>query len=485
MKKSENLKMHEIMKKNNAYKNRLGVYNIRNISIIIFLFHILSLSACKKEEVKWDTTHPVVETGPTQYGIPFSNVPNTSDIILYEVNFYAFSPQRNLEGVRLKLDSLENLGVNTIWLMPVYPIGEEKAIGSPYAVKDYMSVNPDFGTLDDLRLLVEEAHDRDMAVILDWVANHTAWDNAWIKNKSWYTQDGGGNIISANGWTDVADLNFSNSDMRKEMIKAMKYWILEANVDGFRCDYADGVPMDFWSQAIDTLKKIPERKLILFAEGTSKELFNAGFDLTFGWAFYGQLKEIFNTNKSVQGLLNVNITDYSGVPEGSHILRFTSNHDDDAWDDTPLEIFKSMEGSMAAFVLTSYLGGVPLIYNGQEVGCPVKLGFFSNSYTSINWNLNPGLKSQYKSIIEFRKSSDAVKNGTVESLDANTDVISIKRKSGTEEVIVIVNVRNSLKEYQVPASLANTIWKNALTGETINMANGLQLDPYSYYILKK
>ena len=186
---------------------------------------------------------------------------------MYEVNERAFSTSGNLQGVINRLDSIKALGVNVIWLMPIHPIGTINSVNSPYSVKNYFGVNTEFGTLTDLRELVEEAHNRNMAIILDWVANHTAWDNPWIDSTKWYTQDGNGNIISPAGtnWADVADLNYSSQNMRLEMIKAMRYWILTANIDGFRCDAADMVPYDFWQQAISKLKELQGQKINIFS----------------------------------------------------------------------------------------------------------------------------------------------------------------------------------------------------------------------------
>jgi glycosidase len=190
-----------------------------------------------------------------------------------------------------------------------------------------------------------------------------------IQNPSWYAKDAAGTIISPPGmnWNDVAELNYSSTAMRKEMIKSMTYWVLEANIDGFRCDYAEGVPTDFWKEAIDALRAIPNRKLIMFAEGAKKELLTAGFDLIFGWDFYNKLKDVMNNSKPASDLLAFNITDYNNVPEGKHILRWITNHDDGAWDDSPINIFKGQKGALAAFTLTSLMRGVPLIYNGQEL----------------------------------------------------------------------------------------------------------------------
>jgi len=288
----------------------------------------------------------------TQYGTPFEDIPSVDDIVMYEVNLRAFSSSGDLQGVINRLDEIKALGVNVIWLMPIHPIGEVNSVNSPYSVKDYLAVSEEYGCLDDLRELTDEAHAKGMAVIMDWVANHTAWDNPWITNTSWYTQDGSGNIVHPPGtnWLDVADLNYSNSDMRAAMIDAMKYWVLEANVDGYRCDYADGVPLNFWTQAIDTLRSIPNRKYVLLAEGSRYNHFTAGFDLIYGWDFYHKMKEVFN-GQAASILFTAHEEEYSSIPDGKHRLRFTTNHDESAWDSTPMVLFNGKEGALAASVI--------------------------------------------------------------------------------------------------------------------------------------
>jgi len=465
--------------------NTLIMKNIKIKTGFLLLLLVFSvLSACKKDVVKWDTIYPSDKETVPQYGVPFDSVPETSDIIMYEVNNGAFSANGNLEGVRSKLDEIKELGINVIWLMPTYPIGELNGIGSPYAVRDYLDVNPAFGDLDDLRLLVKEAHARNMAVILDWVANHTSWDNAWIQDKSWYMQDESGNIISPNGWNDVAELNYSNQDMRTEMIKAMKYWVLAANVDGYRCDYAEGVPDDFWDEAIDTIRNIPNRKLIMFAEAGDKDLLNHGFDLTFGWDFYNKLIGVVNNNQPTSGLVAVNNEDYNNIPEGKHILRWISNHDNDFVDGAPIDIFNGKEGSLAAYVVSAYMGGVPLVYSGQEVGCPQKLSFFADSYTKIDWSINPEMLLTYQNLNNFRKSSTAIRTGSIETYTANSDVIAFKRTSGSEEVLVIVNLNNSQLNFQIPGDLQNTSWFDAFDNSQVTLENTISLQPYEYLVLK-
>ena len=237
------------------------------------LILVILAAACSNKDSAADPLIPGTDsTLVPQYETPFAEVPEISDVVMYEINERAFSTTGTFAGILPRLDSIKALSVNVIWLMPIHPIGVLNTVNSPYCVKNYLKVNPDYGTLEDLRTLVREAHKRKMAVILDWAANHTSWDNPWIENKAWYTQDGNGNIIHPAGtnWQDVADLNYNNADMRLAMIKAMKYWVLAANIDGYRCDAADYVPYDFWKQAIDTLINVPNRKLIMLAEGARK-----------------------------------------------------------------------------------------------------------------------------------------------------------------------------------------------------------------------
>ncbi|MFN4199338.1 MAG: alpha-amylase family glycosyl hydrolase [Flavobacterium sp.] len=264
----------------------------------------------------------------TQFGIPFTNMPSHEDIVMYEVNIRAFSPEGNLQGVINKLNHIKSLGTNVIWLMPIHPVGQVNSINSPYCIKDYKSVGSEYGTLEDVRNLTTQAHQMGMAVILDWVANHTAWDHPWISsNPEWYTQNASGQIVHPPGtnWTDVADLNFNNQQMRSAMIDAMRYWVLEANVDGFRCDYADGVPFAFWNQAINHFKStLPNRKVLWFAEGNRNDHFFAGFDLNFGWNFYGSLVSVWNGGAATQ-LYNTHIADYSNAVGNKQVLRFTTN----------------------------------------------------------------------------------------------------------------------------------------------------------------
>lgn len=453
-----------------------------NTRILYFfcLLGLLTFFSCQKEE-PGGNQNPTANH-PDQYGDPFDSIPETGDIVMYEINLRAFSQSGDIAGILPRLDSIKALGVNVIWLMPIHPIGKIKSVNSPYSVQNYTEVGSEYGDLDDLRHFVEEAHKRNIAVIMDWVANHTSWDNPWIENKSWYTQDGNGNIIHPAGtnWQDVADLNFGNAEMKQEMIKAMKYWVLRANVDGFRCDAADYVPFAFWKQAIDSLNKIPNRDIIMLAEGAREDHFLAGFQMNFGWDFFSTAKTVFKGNGPAGGLSQSHLYEYANLTAGKHKLRFTSNHDECAWDDTPIGLFGGVRGSMAAFVASTFLGGVPLIYNGQEVGCTIKLPFFSN--VPIPWNTNPALFAEYKKLMSAYNQYPALKGSSIKFNFSNTGVLGIRKNPGGKEAIIIINIKNNKRSIYLPSTLHQTTWTNAITGQKEVLPATINLDEYGYKI---
>ncbi|QJD97039.1 alpha-amylase [Mucilaginibacter robiniae] len=414
---------------------------------------------------------------PPQYGTPFKGVPATKDIVMYEVNFRTFTPA-TFKGVQARLDAIRNLGVNVIWLMPTYPVGHLKGFGSPYSVQDYYGVNPDLGTLDDLRMLVAEAHQRGMAVIMDWVANHTAWENGWTAvHKDWYLQDAAGNIVHPpkTNYTDVAALNYQNKAMRQAMISAMKYWIYTANIDGYRCDFADNVPANFWKQALDTLNTIKTHQLIYLAEGTTGAETKAGFQLSYGFDYYGTLKGVFAGTKSTDDLFTSNQNEIATISSRALKLHYTTNHDNAASDGSTLTIFHNQQGALAAFVLATYMGGVPLIYSSQEVG-------YVNG--SVDYNTNQDIAAAYKNIISFRKANEAIKTGKLTTYN-HPDVVAFEKRAGNDDVLVLVNVRNNAVSYTVPPVLQNTQWEDGLTHSGVTLTRQLTLQPYQYLVLKK
>ena len=457
--------------------------DVSRTGYLIALFILLMASGCHPEMPDRGNRPAEREADPPQYGTPFAGVPDPRDAVIYQVNIRSFSPSRNFQGVIARLDSIKSLGANVVYLMPIHPVGTLKAFNSPYCVKDHMAVNPDFGTLQDLRRLIEEAHKRDMAVILDWVANHTSWDHVWMTKPTWYARDGSGNILIPNNWNDVAQLNFDNTDMRAAMIKAMKYWVLASNCDGFRCDYSDGPPMDFWEQAIDSLNKIPNRQLLMLAEGTRSQSFGAGFDYTFGFRFYDQLRDVFQRNRPATNFNTTNALEYNMASPENRVVRYTTNHDVNSSDGTPLDLFGGRQGSMAAFVIASYMRGVPMVYNGQEVGTSFRLTFPFMGPT-IDWSRNPDMVAEYKKIIALWNRSAALRRGVPETF-SNQNVCAFTKTTNLETVFVAVNVRNSPSVLEVPANLAETEWKDAFTGQEVSLHTMLNMAPYAYLVYKK
>ena len=422
----------------------------------------------------------------TQYGTPYKEVPAPEDAIIYQVNLHAFSAEGNFAGVQARLDDIKALGMNVLYLLPIYAVGEVRTVNSPYCVRDYEAVNSEFGTLDELRTLVAEAHKRKMAVLFDWVADHTAWDNPWIVNKSWYKQDPAGNIVSPpnTGWKDVAALDYSSQEMRTAMIEAMKYWVYQTNIDGYRCDAADFIPFDFWQQAIKSLRAIDTHKLLLFAEGKRKDQFTAGFDLEYGMAFYNNLvNRIYGTHQSVQSIDILNTTEYRDAVGDDQVVRYTSNHDVDQSDGPPAATLGGRQGALAAFVVAAYMKGVPMIYDGQEVGCPVKLSFFDKS-TPIDWAANPDLLAEYKRLIGLRNDCEALRKGELQSFDTD-DVCAFSKSRDGQEVFVVVNLRNTPSAFTMPPALLGKRWTNAFDGTDAAIPVQVNLQPYQYSVYKK
>lgn len=448
----------------------------RQIIFLLLLISALSAVSCKESSNPAGSEPFVFIPGPV---IP------TENIIMYEILVRNFSQAGTFSGIIPRLDTLKAMGINTVWLMPIHPVGQIKkngTYGSPYAVKNYTAVNSEFGTLTDFKILVNECHKRDMALVIDWVANHTAWDNPWITaHKNWYTQDGAGNIIIPAGtnWADVADLNFSNADMRREMISSMKYWITNAGIDGFRCDAADMVPDDFWKQAIDSLKKV-KNNLILLAEGANSSHFLSGFKLNYSWDFYGNLKNVFKNGYSATNLTSSDKNERSALPLDCFKLRFTTNHDETSWDAPPPSLFGGIPGAQAASAAMLAYGSVPLLYNGQETGISINQNIFEKSV--IDWTKNRSMQTYYRQLLNFYKNSTAVKSGTIESF-STTHVLRIKRTTSAETVIFIVNVRNSTQPISFPAGLRSITWKNVLTDQNFSDFDG-NLSPYGVLILR-
>ncbi|HYC86873.1 MAG TPA: alpha-amylase family glycosyl hydrolase [Chryseosolibacter sp.] len=419
---------------------------------------------------------------PPQYGTPFANVPDPRDVNMYQAHIRPYSAAGNLAGVTARLDNIRALGINVIYLMPVYPHGTDaKSSNSPYCVKDHKAIAAEYGTLNDLRALVDGAHSRGMAVIMDFIPNQTSWDHPWItQHPDWYERDASGNIIAL--FPDVAKLNFANTAMRAALIDAMRYWIFAANIDGYRYDYANNAPLDFWSAAISNLRGITSHKLLLFAEGDRLENFQAGFDLNFGdkW-YYDAIKPIAN-GTSVAQIQTTTNTEYTYAAAAQQVVRYTANHDTQN-NETAIGVFRSHAGVIANFMVSAYMRGVPFLTSGQEVDFNQTIPW---PYTSvkINWTANPGAAADFTKVLNFRDASVAIRRGTMTNY-SNANVCAFTKVSGSEKVIVIVNLRNATSTYVIPSELAGN-YSDAYTNAAVTLTSGAThtLAAFQYIVLK-
>ena len=422
---------------------------------------------------------PAKETKQTVF-----EMPAVADIAMYQVNPRVFAPDHSLNAVAARIDSIRNLGVNVMWVMPIYPIGIEKGKNSPYCISDYKAIAPEFGTIDDFKNLAKVCHEHGMGIILDWVANHTAWDHPWVKaHPDWYTHDEKTDTIIHPrpwDWYDVADLNYDNKDMRAAMIDAMKFWIVEVGIDGFRCDVADGVPADFWKDAIDQLRSAAgDRKIVMLAEGKRSDNFTVGgFDMNYGWDYKDELVKVWK-GAPVSDLIKADKAEYDSLPAGKVKMRFTTNHDHST-EATPCQEFTNDRGAMAAYVATIFPHGGALIYGSQEVGYPEPINFFK--FVPVDWTAKPEIYKEYQKLIGLYNDHPALRKGDMTAFPDN-DVLVFEKKDAAERFLVVANLRNEQKTVNVPADWMNRQAQDQATGQNVQLGNTLTLTPFQYFIL--
>ena len=364
------------------------------------------------------------------------------DGVIYEIYPRAFSQQGNFNAITARLDELKDLGVTILWLMPIHPIGQEKkkgTIGSPYAVRDYYEINPDYGTAGDLKRLVREAHARGLKVIIDIVANHTSWDSVLMKHPEFYKRDSQGNITYPHDWYDIAALNYENRELRRYMTDMLKHWIREFDLDGFRCDVAGEVPTDFWENARRELEQI-KPDIVMLAEAHKAELQVKAFDLDYSWPLHSALSDVIQGRRPAADLRVEWEKEVKEWPKGALHMRFSDNHDERR---AIARFGEPAALAASAFVFT--LDGVPMIYNGMEVGDTTESGapaLFEK--LPIFWAIAERRKEFpvfYEATMAFRKSSMALRRGTLDWL-RNSDesrVVTFVRRLGNEEVLVAIN----------------------------------------------
>ncbi len=457
----------------------------------------------------------------------------SKNAVIYEVNIRQYSEEGTFKVFAEHLPRLQKLGVDILWLMPVYPIGElnrkatqtilvdeikdpderKQYLGSYYSTKDYLSVNPEFGTMEDFRSLVDEIHELGMYVILDIAVNHTAWDHAWVKtHPEYYTKIDTGNTPwnsewmkqhpdfferlknlgmtypvdpDETDWWDTADLNYDNHGLRDEMKNIFKYWVSETGVDGYRCDVAGLVPCDFWNEIRASLDSI--KPVFMLAEDEENTcLLKMAFDMNYAWEFHHLLNDVAKGDKTVRDLKDYIIKQDSTYDPEIYRMNFITNHDENSWNGTEFERMGDAVEVMA--LLTFTVPGMPLIYTGQETGLMKRLEFFKKDM--VEWKESKWEKI-YQSVIHLKKSNQVLWNGSaggamqIMDIEGEENIFAFARSNDKEELLVITNLSDTIANFQLPDDYTGKNYYDALTKQKFNPEQSLTLDSFGYLVLKK
>lgn len=454
-------------------------YTIYFISLV---FMVTTMMACENTTPK-ETLQSIEKT------MPMAHADWSKNANIYEVNIRQYSEDGTFEAFQKELPRLKAMGVDILWLMPIFPIGElnrKGSLGSYYAVSDYKQVNPEFGTMADLQSLVNEAHQLGMYVILDWVANHSAWDHTWAtSHPEWYQHDSTGAFKSPFDWTDVIAFDYSQPALRDSMIDAMKFWVTEANVDGFRCDVAGMVPVDFWNEARTQLDQIKPVFMLAEDEGTTA-LLDQAFDMNYSWKFHHIMNEIAQGKKpasEVWSYIHWNDTLYT--PNAYRML-FITNHDENSWNGTIDERLGDAGDAMA--VLSYTFPGMPLIYSGQEAGMDKRLLFFEKD--PIDWT-TIRKEAFYTTLNELKKENPALWNGTFGgnivplSSPEDSSVVAFLRQKDQNNVVVILNLSAEDQSFVLEDDQHLGSYQDVFGQTDVELASGQTLDlkPWQYLVL--
>jgi glycosidase len=386
-------------------------------------------------------------TKPTEKKMEDKTLPApdwAKNCVIYEVNVRQFTKEGTFDAFEQHIPRLKAMGVDVLWFMPIQPIGvkgRKGSLGSYYSISDYTAINPEFGTMNDFKRIVATAHKYGMKVMIDWVANHTSFDNVWIdKHPEWYTQKNGKIVAPVDDWTDVADLNYDNKFMRKAQVDALKFWVDECKLDGYRCDVAMMVPQDFWD--VDVRPTLDAKaNLLWLAEAEGPEFHKKAFHITYGWEWHHLYNGIAQGKKKVAALDTLVKAEAEKYGVDNWRLQFTSNHDENSWNGTEYE---RMGRGVKTFAALAYmLPGVPLIYSGQEAPLQRRLKFFDKD--PINW-MNYSLTDFYRQMFDLKHRNKALWNGSfggkLEKLTTNHDdaVYAFTREKDGEKIVAIFNL---------------------------------------------
>ena len=451
-----------------------------------YLFLTLAISSIlqscilmEKKQQKENSTKTTIMTKPF---IPVSWAHQTN---IYEVNLRQYTPEGTFNAFATQLPRLKAMGVETLWFMPVTPIAQKNkkgTMGSYYACSDYTSINPEFGTLDDFKKLIKGAHSMGFKVILDWVANHTSWDHAWVaQHPDYYTHDKNGKMIAPFDWTDVAELDYNNKNLRKAMLDDMKYWLTEFNIDGFRCDVAAEVPTDFWDNTTTELNKI--KPVFMLMEAEKPELMQKAFDMQYAWAMHHVMNEIAKGEKNVKSFDDLLKKNDSIYQKDDIFMNFTSNHDENSWNGTEYERMGDAAETFAA--LTFALPGMPLIYNGQEYDLKKRLKFFEKDTIPHTVGKKMAIYEKLGKLKSENPSLNGGKNPASYNRILTSDdlkILAFEREKSGNKIIFVSNLTKANAAFTAPIE---GIFTDYMSGQKITFAKDQKLNfkPWEYKIL--
>lgn len=457
-------------------------YQFKIVKFIFFLFSILVLNNivnCSNTDNPVNSDNTLKSTAHPEW---------SRNATIYEVNVRQYTTQGTFNAFAENLPKLKSMGIDILWFMPIHPIGVKNrkgTLGSYYSVKDYKAVNPEFGTLDDFKSTVEKAHQLGMYVIIDWVANHTSWDNVWTgTHPDFFNKDENGNFISPFDWTDVIDLNFDNKELWNYMADAMKFWVEECNIDGFRCDVAAMVPLEFWKFVKPQLEAI--KPVFMLAEAHEPELHEV-FDMTYNW----QLKDLFvgiaEGRKNGDDLHKYFSDEKITYPDDAYRMVFTTNHDENSWHGTDIERYNEFAESFA--VITGLVNDMPLVYSGMEGGLDKRLLFFEKD--PIIWK-ESRYRDIYSKLFDLKHNNKALWNGNsggvIVKLNTNDPfVFAFLREKNGNKVVAVFNLSRHSKEVLLDNEKLKDTFINLFDGEpvTLDTKQNLKLDPYGYTVYYK
>ncbi len=410
---------------------------------------------------------------------------------IYEVNLRQYGQNSGFKTFEKELPRLKSMGIDILWFMPIHPIGvkdRKGSLGSYYAVKDYLATNSEFGTLEEFKHLVNYAHSLGMHVLIDWVANHTAPDHKWTEtNPEFYTKDSTGKFVPpVADWSDVIKLNFENKQLRQTMIDAMKFWLTEAKIDGFRCDVAEMVPIDFWVEAQRALVAV-NPNLFMLAEGEKPEL-HLAFNMTYTWRAFSDFRKIAKGDYPARAIDNILGEDKATYSPKAIRMYFTTNHDENSWNGTEKELFG--DGAKTFYVLCATLNGMPLLYSGQEAGLNKRLKFFDKD--PIVWG-NYADADFYTRLLSLKRRNNALlhsESGGVfaKILNTNPDqVYSFYRRKGKDEIVVILNLSDKPAPVKFERYLFAPAYTELFTNKkgTLKIEEQITLNPWEYRVYVK